>query len=352
MQHLVRACYVGAAGYSYAKSAEDVAQEHGIDQVARLASNENPHPPSPAAIEAASRALRAVNRYPDVRASPLIEALHRHHGDYQFVTGAGMDGVIETVIRTLIEPGETVVVSTPTFSFYGLATATYGARVVKVPRREDFSVDIATFIEASRGAKLAFLCSPNNPTGNSVPPDTVEEILEEMDGVLFLDNAYIEFSDIDYRPLMRRHENLILGRTMSKVFALAGLRVGYAFVPAWLEPFYNRAATPFALNSVSLAAAIGALADHDLVREACNHVRLWRDRFLEEIPFRTFPSDANFVMIDVSPHTGDEAMERLAAGGVLVRSCTSFPGLDNHYIRVSIGENWENERFLEVIRDL
>ena len=106
------------------------------------------------------------------------------------------------------------------------------------------------------------------------------------------------------------------------------------------------------MNSVSLAAAIGALADHDLVREACNHVRLWRDRFLEEIPFRTFPSDANFVMIDVSPHTSDEAMERLAAGGVLVRSCTSFPGLDNHYIRVSIGENWENERFLEVIRDL
>ncbi len=352
MRRLIRACFAGASGYSYAKKAEDVLASAGIDRVARLASNENPRPPSPAAIEAATAALRAANRYPDERASVLVEALRRYHGDYRFVTGVGMDGVIETVIRTVVEPGETVVVSTPTFSFYGLAAATHGARVVNAPRREDFSVDPAAFIRASQGAKLAFLCSPNNPTGNSVPPEAVEEILEGMEGLLFLDNAYVDFADIDYRPLMRRHENLVLGRTMSKIFALAGLRVGYAFVPEWLEPFYHRAATPFALNSVSLAAAVGALADPDRVLEARDHVRRWRQRFLEEIPFRTFPSDANFVMIDVAPRTGDEAVERLAARGVLVRSCTSFPGLGNRYIRVSIGEDWENEQFLEAIETL
>lgn len=349
---MVRACYKGATGYSYAKSAEDVAREYGIDRVARLASNENPYPPSPGAIEAAGRALKTVNRYPDVRASAFTEALRSYHGDYRFATGAGMDGVIETVIRTLIEPGETVVVSTPTFSFYGLATTGCGAEVKNVPRREDFSVDTSAFIEASQGVKLAFLCSPNNPTGNSVPPDAVEEILEGIDGILFLDNAYIEFSDIDYRPLMRRYENLILGRTMSKIFALAGLRVGYAFIPEWFEPFYRRAATPFALNAVSLAAATGALADPDRVRELRDHARHWRERFSEEVPHKVLPSDANFVMIDVSPLTGDEAMERLAARGVLVRSCTSFPGLGDNYIRVSIGEDWENERFIEAIRDL
>ncbi|WP_292407041.1 MULTISPECIES: histidinol-phosphate transaminase [unclassified Methanoculleus] len=352
MRRLVRACFAGANGYSYAKKAEDVAREHGIDRVARLASNENPRPPTPAAIEAATAALGTVNRYPDERTAALVEALRRYHGDYRFVTGAGMDGVIETVIRTVVEPGEAVVVSTPTFSFYGLAAAAHGARVVNVPRREDFSVDPAEFIEASRGAKLAFLCSPNNPTGNSVSPETVEEILEETEGLLFLDNAYVDFSDIDYRPLMRRHDNLVLGRTMSKIFALAGLRVGYAFVPEWLEPFYRRAATPFALNSVSAAAAVGALADPDRVREVRDHVRRWRLRFRNETPFTTFPSDANFVMIDVAPCTGDEAVEHLAARGVLVRSCTSFPGLGDHYIRVSIGEEWENVRFLEAIRDL
>ncbi len=352
MQRLVRAHYAGPAGYSFARSAEDVAREYGIDRVARLASNENPRPPSPAAIEAATAALRAGNRYPDARATALVEALRRYHGDYRFVTGAGMDGVIETVIRTVIEPGEVVTVSTPTFSFYGLAAGAHGARVVNIPRSEDFSADPAAFIEASRRAKLAFLCSPNNPTGNSVPPEDVEEILKAIEGLLFLDNAYIEFSDIDYRPLMRRHENLILGRTMSKAFALAGLRIGYAFVPAWLGPFYSRAATPFALNAVSLAAAAAALGDPDRMLEVCDHVRLWRERFIEEIPFHTFPSDTNFVMIDVSPLTGEEAVERLAAKGVLVRSCTSFPGLGDHYIRVSIGEDWENVRFIEAIKDL
>lgn len=352
MRRLVRACYAGAAGYSYAKKAEDVAREHGIDRIARLASNENPCPPSPAAIEAAAAALREGNRYPDERASALVEALRRYHGDYRFVTGAGMDGVIETVIRTVVEPGEAVVVSTPTFSFYGLAAAAHGARVVSVPRSEDFAVDPAVFIKASRGAKLAFLCSPNNPTGNSVALSTVEEILEGMEGLLFLDNAYVDFADIDYRPLMRRHENLVIGRTMSKIFALAGLRVGYAFVPEWLEPFYHRAATPFALNSVSLAAAAGALADPERVCRTRDHVRRWRRRFLEELPFKTFPSDANFVMVDVAPHTGDEVVESLAARGVLVRSCTSFPGLGDHYIRVSIGEDWENERFLEAAKNL
>ncbi|MDN7011637.1 histidinol-phosphate transaminase [Methanoculleus sp. FWC-SCC3] len=349
MRRLVRACYTGASGYSYAKKAGDVAREHGFDRVALLASNENPRPPSPAAIEAATAALRETNRYPDERASALVEALRRYHGDYRFVAGAGMDGVIETVIRTIVEPGETVAASTPTFSFYGIAAAAHGAQVVNVPRRDDFSVDPAAFVEASRGAKLAFLCTPNNPTGNSVPLEDVETILEEMDGLLFLDNAYVDFADIDYRPLMRRYENLVIGRTMSKIFALAGLRVGYAFVPTWLEPFYQRAATPFALNAVSAAAAAGALADTDQVRGTLDHVREWRRRFLEEVPFRVYSSDANFVMIDVEPHTGDEVTERLAAEGVIVRSCTSFPGLGNHYIRVCIGEDWENIRFLEAI---
>ena len=352
MRRLVRAQYAGAAGYSYAKSTEDVAREHSIDRVARLASNENPRPPSPTVIEAANEALRGANRYPDVRATALVDALRRYHGDYRFVTGAGMDGVIETVIRTVVEPGEAVVISTPTFSFYGLAAAACGGQVVNVPRRADFSVDTEAFIEACRRPKLAFLCSPNNPTGNPVLPEMVGEILDEMEGLFFLDNAYVEFSGIDYRPLMRRHENLIIGRTMSKVFALAGLRVGYAFAPEWFEPFYRRAATPFALNAVSVAAAVAALAEGDRVRETCDHVRRWRERFIEEVPFRTYPSDANFVMIDVSPLTGDDVVERLAAKGVLVRSCTSFPGLGDHYIRVCIGDDWENKRFIEAIRSL
>ncbi|RXE57322.1 histidinol-phosphate aminotransferase [Methanoculleus taiwanensis] len=351
MQHLIRARFA-RQGYAYAKKADEVAREHGFDRVARLASNENPRPPSPLAVEAAHAALRAGNRYPDERMDALSQALRRYHGDFRFVTGAGMDGVIETVIRTIVEPGERVVVATPTFSFYGIAAGAHGAVVENIPRNADFSVDTGAFADACRGAKLAFLCSPNNPTGTTTPPSAVREILDAIDGMLFLDNAYVDFSETDYRPLMREYDNLILGRTMSKIFSLAGLRVGYAFVPAWFEPFYLRAATPFALNAVSAAAAIGALGDSEHITTTRDHVSRWRERFLTETPFPALPSDANFVMLDVAPHTGDEVVDLLAAKGVLVRSCTSFPGLGDHYIRVSIGDDWENDRFLKAVGSL
>src|SRR5665647_2502318 len=229
MERLVRSCYKKKSGYVFAKKAEDIAREYGISNIARLASNENPEPLSPAALAAAEEALRNVNRYPDERVNILMNALRAHYGDYHFVTGVGMDGVIETIIRTLVDPGEKVAVSTPTFSFYTLAAMGQGAEVLTVPREADFSVNAKALIRVAKEAKITVLCSPNNPTGNATSIEIVKEILEGIEGVLFLDNAYVEFSDYNYLPLMKKHENLILGRTFSKVHSLAGLRIGYAF---------------------------------------------------------------------------------------------------------------------------
>jgi histidinol-phosphate aminotransferase len=148
---------------------------------------------------------------------------------------------------------------------------------------------------------------------------------------------------------MKKYENLILGRTFSKIHSLAGLRVGYAFVPGWLVLPYQRASTPFTVNSVSAAAAAAALPDKDHTLRYLAQVNQWRRRFTIEVKFPVLPSDANFVMIDVAPRTGDEVVEELARKGIIVRSCRSFAGLPDHYIRVSIGEDWENERFLQVI---
>ncbi len=349
MQALIRDCY-RSGGYVFAGKAEEIARKYGILKIARLASNENPRSPPDKAIHRGCEALAGANRYPDEGMNALSRALARYHGDeYTFVTGVGMDGVIETLIRTLINPGDRVVVTTPTFSFYRLAALAQAATVVESQRREDYSVDPDDLIRMSRGAKLTVLCSPNNPTGTVTPVGEVAEILNEIDGILFLDCAYVEFSDIEYRPLMRRFSNLVIGRTMSKAFALAGARVGYAFVPRWLASSYHRASTPFTLNSISAHAAIGALEDHSFVEETVAHVRHWRERYLLEISFPVFPSGANFVMVDVAPWTGDEMMRLLAERGVIVRSCASFPGLPDHYIRVSVGEDWENERFLSAI---
>ena len=251
MERLVRSCYKKKSGYSFAKKAEDIAREYGIQRIARLASNENPEPLSPLALKAAEQALKTVNRYPDEKVNVLMQALRAHYPHERFVTGVGMDGVIETVIRTLVEPGEKVVISAPTFSFYGLAAMGQGAEVATVLREKDFSVDTKKLIREAKDAKVTVLCSPNNPTGNATPIDDVREILESIDGLLFLDNAYVEFADIDYIPLMKKHENLVLGRTMSKVYSLAGLRVGYAFTPRWLPPWYARAGTPFTVDRKS-----------------------------------------------------------------------------------------------------
>jgi histidinol-phosphate aminotransferase len=351
MEHLVRDCF-RKEGYVFAKKAEVVAAEYGHRRVARLASNENPRPPSPKAVTRGIEALKQANRYPDEQMATLVDHLRRSHGGYDFVTGVGMDGVIETVIRTLVAPGDRVVIATPTFSFYGLAAAAASADVVFIRRDPAFRVEPESFIAAAAGAKCSFLCTPNNPTGNATPPGVIEKILDGIDGVLFLDNAYVEFSDADYRPLMKSYENLIIGRTMSKVFSLAGLRIGYAFVPAWIRPFYMRAATPFTLNSVSAAAATGALDDERHFEESVAHIRRWRERYRRECRFPVAPSDANFVMVDVSPMSGNGMTEELATRGVLVRSCTRFTGLPDHYIRVSIGEDWENEQFLKEINSL
>jgi histidinol-phosphate aminotransferase len=352
MERLVRSCYKKKSGYVFAKKAEDIAQEYGIDRIARLASNENPEPLSPAAQEAAELALLTVNRYPDERVNILMNALRECYGDYSFVTGVGMDGVIETVIRTLVDPGEKVAISTPTFSFYALAAMGQGAEVVTVPREPDFSVDPKTLIRTAHDAKITIVCSPNNPTGNATGPDTVREILEGIDGVLFLDNAYVEFSDYDYLPMMKKYDNLILGRTFSKVHSLAGLRVGFAFAPRWLPPWYNRASTPFAVNSVSAAAAAAAITDISHAERYIAQVKRWRNRFVNEVKYPVLPSDANFVMVDVAPRRSDDMVEALAQKGVIVRSCRSFAGLADQYVRVSIGEDWENEMFVEVINTL
>lgn len=346
--------YLEGPGYVYAERPEAIAARYGFDHVARLGSNESPFGPSPRALEAASAALADAHRYPEESMSELRAALATRYGDRAYVVGNGMDGIIETLLRIFCETGDRVTVSTPTFSFYGIAARAQGGVVATVPRDADFAVDVEGFAAASRGAKIAFLCTPNNPTGTATPVGDVRAIAESIgDCLLFLDNAYVDFSDRDYRPLLDTCENLVIGRTFSKLYGLAGLRVGYAMLPDWLLPAYARAATPFCgVSSVSAAAAAAALGDDAHVERTRSHVVAWRERLAAGCPFSSAPSEANFLMVDVAPRASDEAVDALARAGVLVRSCRSFPDLADHYLRVSVGAEWENERFLSAVRAL
>ena len=244
-----------------------------------------------------------------------------------------------------------VAVAAPTFSVYGLAAKAASAEIVNIQSKEDFTIDVDAFIEGAKDAKLSFLCTPNNPTGTTVPAEDVKRILENISGFLFLDCAYIEFADEDYYQLLS-YDNLIIGRTLSKVYGLAGLRIGYAFVPEWFVGPYMAGVTPFSLNCVSEAAGVAALENPECKDALVSHVRSWRKRFEEEIPFPVLPSGANFVLINTAPIKSDDAVKQLQKMGILVRSCSSFPGLGETYVRVSIGDDWENERFLEGVKKL
>ena len=351
MKPQIRSEYNGK-GYVYAASAADIAKETGFEKIARLASNENPFEPSPAIRKAAAEALADINRDPDPSSAKLREAIRRHIYDAPVVvSGSGMDGVIETVIRIVVAPGDKVAVAAPTFSVYGLAAKAASAEIVNIQSKEDFTIDVDAFIEGAKDAKLSFLCTPNNPTGTTVPAADVKRILENISGFLFLDCAYIEFADEDYYQLLS-FDNLIIGRTLSKVYGLAGLRIGYAFVPEWFVGPYMAGVTPFSLNCVSEAAGAAALENPECRDALVSHVRSWRKRFEDEIPFPVLPSGANFVLINTAPIKSDDAVKQLQKMGILVRSCSSFPGLGETYVRVSIGDDWENERFLEGVKKL
>ncbi len=252
--------YLAGPGYVYAERPEAIAARYGFDRVARLGSNENPFGPSPRALEAAAAALADAHRYPDESMGALRAALAARYGDRAYAVGNGMDGIIETLLRVFCETGDRVAVSTPTFSFYGIAARGQGAAVATVPAPPGLRLSMSRRSPAAcRGAKVAFLCTPNNPTGTATPVEDVRAIAESIgDCLLFLDNAYVDFSDRDYRPLLDSCENLVIGRTFSKLYGLAGFRVGYAMLPDWLLPAYARAATPFCgVASVSAAAAVG-----------------------------------------------------------------------------------------------
>jgi histidinol-phosphate aminotransferase len=350
---LLRSIYApdrGSGGYAFAQSPAELEKSVG-KPVARLASNENPFGPSPAVIDTLKQSLSDIHRYPDQEEKQLQDALRSFYGPYSFVIGVGMDGIIETVLRVIIEPGDKVVIIEPTFSFYRLATEAYHGSVCSVSLRNDFSVDPQAVIAASQGAKITFLCTPNNPTGTTIPQETIEKIAESIDGLLFLDNAYGEFSEDPLAPfdLMKRYDNLIIGRTMSKLYGLAGLRIGYAAVPDWFFPAYEKAKTPFAVHVLCPRAAIAALLDQKYAQEVRTHTIRWRDRIIQESPLPIVPSSSNFCLIDISPKTGKEAAQFFAERGVLVRSCDSFSGLKPHYIRASIGRDVECEQLLQVL---
>jgi histidinol-phosphate aminotransferase len=304
-----------------------------------LSRNENSYGPSPRV----RKALQDVplNRYPDSRV--FLKAISKYTGypEEWIVAGAGMDEIITTVCRIFLGPGDRALVPVPTYNFYAVAAELCGAGPQYRPRTQGYGVEATV----PAGVKMAFLCSPNNPTGNSLSEENVRAVLEGTDSIVFLDEAYVEFAKKSLTRLVREYENLVVGRTLSKAFGLAGLRLGYAIAPPWIAEQYRRVAPLFSISSLSLAAGAAALQDTGWMKECVGRIVSERERMRERLP-SALPSEANFLFLQTRQKSKGLA-EWLLSRGIVVRDCSSFYGCGERGLRATVGRREENERFLE-----
>ncbi len=347
------------APYQPGKPISELAREYGLDpdNIIKLASNENPLGVSPRGLAAMRAALSDVARYPDGNGFELKQALSRHFGVSMnsIVLGNGSNDVLDQVARAFLAPGLDAVYSQHAFAVYPLATQTIGARGIEVPAR-DFGHDLDAMRAAiTAQTRMIFIANPNNPTGTLVPPKKLLEFLAAVPPrvVVVLDEAYNEYLEDEYKSdsieWLRRFPNLVITRTFSKIYGLAGLRVGYALAHEVVADLMNRVREPFNVNSLGLAAAAAALDDKAFVRKGFEVNRDGMKQIvagLKALGLAYIPSFGNFV----SFHVGDGAavFERLLRRGVIVRPIGGY-GMPA-YLRVSIGTEAENARFLDALR--
>lgn len=354
---LIKEAVTSIAEYVPGKSIEDIAKKYDIDpkDIIKLGSNENVLGPSPKAVEALVSSASKVNIYPSADASELVEAISVYTGlpaENICASGPGMDGLLDNMMRVLIEPGDEVVIPTPTFSYYEISARANGATAVHVALGEGLEFDVNSIKEAiTDRTKVVFLCSPNNPTGMLTSEEDVRSLIESTKGLVFVDEAYVEFADKSLSKLVLEYDNLIIGRTFSKAFGLAGLRIGYGLMPAWLKAQYMKIATPFNVSLPAIMAGMAALSDSEYLEKSISMTVEGRKYLTENIPFKVYDSQANFILVDVSPLIARDVSESLLKKGIIVRDCRSFKNAGESLIRVTVGTRGQNEKVVSAFNN-
>jgi histidinol-phosphate aminotransferase len=329
-------------------------------QIVKLDANENPYGPLPAVREALGR-LDFPHIYPDPECRALRTALERFTEvpARYLLAGAGADELLDLLMRILLEPNDCILSCPPTFGMYSFDAELNAARVIEVPRRKDFSLDMDAICTAVKihQPKIIFLATPNNPDGSLIDPGTVDRLLE-LPALVVLDEAYMEFAGEKLGAALTRirevpiRENLVVLRTFSKWAGLAGLRIGYGAFPAWLMPTLWKAKQPYNVNVAASQAALTSLEHVDELSVIVDRLKLERARLfsaLQELPyFKPYPTQSNFILCQVIGRDAAELKSRLAEEhGIFIRYFNK-PGLRDH-IRISVGRMQETDRLLEAL---
>ena len=347
--------------YVPGKPIEETEREYGITGAIKLASNENPLGPSPLAIEAIERAARSVHLYPDGTSYHLVRRLAEHMGVVpgEVFVGNGSNEIIELLIRTFTTPDDEAVICQGSFLMYKVALQSHGRRFVEVPMRSGYRYDLPAMAAAVKPrTRLVFLANPDNPTGTAFGKAELEAFLSTVppEAVIVLDEAYFEYVDwadypsgLDY---FRRWPNLVVLRTYSKIYGLAGVRLGYGVMSAERCGYLNRTRMPFNLSFLAQAAGIAALDDVEHVRttrETTHRGLRYLERELARLGAQVPKSYANFAFTDLGRSAGP-VYEQLLRLGVITRPMNGY-GFPNA-LRISVGLGSQNERLVAALGEV
>jgi histidinol-phosphate aminotransferase len=351
------------APYQAGKPIAEVAREFGLDEasIVKLASNENPFGVPESARQAMAAAAADLGRYPDANGFDLKAALSaRYKVPSDWITlGNGSNDILEIAAHAFVQQGQAIVYAQYSFAVYALATQGVGARAIVVPAR-DYGHDLPAMAAAiDADTRLVFIANPNNPTGTFIPADQIEAFLKQVPAnvVVVLDEAYNEFltpeQQYESTAWVKQYPNLLVSRTFSKAYGLAGLRVGFAIAQPALTDLMNRIRQPFNVNSMAQAAAIAALNDAAFLAQGAGNNAAGYQQFVEafdELKLQYVPSSGNFVMVKVGDDDSAGARVNLALlkQGVIVRPVGNY-GLPQ-WLRISIGLPQENAIFIAALK--
>ncbi len=353
----VRKQIEGLTPYKPGKPIEDVQREYGLEQVDKLASNENPLNCSPVVIKAVKEAAANLSIYPDGNATELKEAIAEFYGVKvsEIMPTSGSNEMVWLLAKTFLNPGDEAIMADYTFVSYKIATITMGAVPVIVPVK-DFSLDLDAMADAiTEKTRIIWLCNPNNPTGTLFSEEELHSFMKKVpeDVLVAYDEAYIEyvtdpsFSKDGYK-LYQRYPNMVVMRTFSKIYGLAALRVGYTLANEEVLDNINKIRRPFNVNRLAQVAAIAALKDQDFVKrsyEVNMEGKEYLYRAFDEMGLTYAKSETNHIFVDVEKDCNEIFVE-LQKRGTIIRP---FP---RTYIRVTIGTMEQNKKFVALLKEV
>ena len=358
--------YVRAiAPYQGGKPISEVAREFGLDEakIVKLASNENPLGMPESARQAMLQAMAEIGRYPDGNGFELKQAISAKYDVPQdwITLGNGSNDILELAARAFVQPGQSVIYSQYSFAVYPLATQAVGGRAIVVPAK-NYGHDLAAIANSiTADTKLIFIANPNNPTGTFIPAAEIDAFLKVVPPniVVVLDEAYNEYlpaeQQYDSIAWVRQHPNVLVSRTMSKAYGLAGLRIGFSIAQPGITDLLNRLRQPFNVNSLAQAAAVAALKDKEFLQKSAKvNADGYRQltQVFDAMDLEYVPSFGNFVLVKVGNEDSAGARINLALlkRGIIVRPVGNY-GLPQ-WLRISIGLPEENAAFIEALKQV